>query len=222
MPSSDSDATHDSSEGPSPGVASALSLFVLLHFFVVFVALSANTNPSPLQSRLMRVFAPYTQTFNFDLNFTPYQLTQATDQDVDHRIEYTTASETEREDSEAWQNITRGWRGGDRRKRYQRMASVLSYFREDSATSSHIARSVAGGVAGHDGEPVKGIRCVKHFLLPWDRYGDSRLGDPNSDQYFQTVYNANVLVGESGVVDIAKIDAPSEVARPTVREEDKQ
>ena len=74
--------------GPNATVAGIASLFVIVHFFCVFAVMSANYSPSPLQQRLVRMFSVYTQTFNFDLNFTPYQLTHATDQDVDHSIEF--------------------------------------------------------------------------------------------------------------------------------------
>lgn len=199
--------------GPSSTVAGFASLFVLVHFFCVFVVMSANYSPSPLQARLVRVLAPYTQSLNFDLNYTPYHLTHASDQDVDHVIEFAARRDAT---DEQFQPLLAGWRGGERYKRYQRIATVLSYFRQDAATSSRIGQAVARGVVSHQNEEARVIRCRKHFLMPWDRY--SIEANPHADEYQQTVYSANIVRSERGTVDVVKVEAAAEVARPTLQE----
>ncbi len=205
--------------GPSRSTQTALTLFVVIHFFCIAVVMSSNYSPSPVQQRLTRLFAVYTQSLNFDLNYTPFHLTHATDQDVDHALQYSTAPGA---DEEQWRDVARGWRVGERRKRYQRLAGVLSFFREDNVVSSRIGQAVASGLANHDEVAVTKVRCRKHFLLPWDRYGESDRGDPDASEYFQTVYGANVLVSSGGVVDVVKIEAPKDVARPRLEGSDNQ
>lgn len=203
---------------PRSEIQSGLTLFVLIHFFCVFVAIFSNWSPSALQMRLNQVFRVYTGTLNFDLNFTPYHLTHATEEDVDHHVQYLPAGASADEDS-AWQDVAYGLRGSDRRQRYQRWASVLAFFRQDDTITARLARAAAATVIRHDGKSIQQIRARKHFLQPWDRLqsGDPQERNPNSDIYLQTIYSANVLSSDRGEVDIVKIDAPAEVAPPTVR-----
>ena len=89
MRANNPDSVATSEHGPmNPTVQLGVSLFVIVHLFFVFAALASNVAPrSELQRRLLVKFAFYTQLLNLDLDFTPYHLTHATEQDVDHRLE---------------------------------------------------------------------------------------------------------------------------------------
>jgi hypothetical protein len=104
--------------GPlSPSIRSLISLLLLLHLFVVAIALSSNFAPSQLQARLLSFFSPYAQRLNLDLNFTPYQLTHASLDDVDQRIEVLPV-EAASDSKDQWVTTRRGSRMGERYKRY--------------------------------------------------------------------------------------------------------
>src|SRR5205085_4546460 len=58
---------------------SVVSLVLCIHLFCVAVALAANSpgtnRRSPLQARLVSIFAAYTRLLHFDPEFTPYYYT---------------------------------------------------------------------------------------------------------------------------------------------------
>src|SRR5215211_3723548 len=51
---------------------SVVSLLLCIHLLCVAVVLASNFRRSPLQTRLVSIFAPYTKLLNFDPQFTPY------------------------------------------------------------------------------------------------------------------------------------------------------
>src|SRR5437868_6486591 len=54
---------------------SVVSLLVCIHLFCVAVVLASNFRRSPLQARLVSIFAAYTKLLHFDPEFTPYYYT---------------------------------------------------------------------------------------------------------------------------------------------------
>src|SRR5437773_12178420 len=54
---------------------SVVSLLLSIHLFCVAVVLASNFRRSPLQSRLVSIFACYTQLLDFDPEYTPYYYT---------------------------------------------------------------------------------------------------------------------------------------------------
>ena len=123
---------------------SIASLVLFIHLFCLAVALTANQAPSPLQERLLFVFRPYTQLLNFDVSFVRFDLTQETADDADQRIEYLPEGRAVT-DADAWVLLSGGIRGSDRQHRYQRLATLMSFFRarEDDSTTAVLASAVA-------------------------------------------------------------------------------
>lgn len=206
---------------PSELVRSVVSLMLFMHLFCVFVALTANYAASDLQSRILSVLRFYTQTLNFDLNQTPYQLTHAEPIDVDHRIEVLPA-EMDENDPLAWFELSaEGFRGGERQKRYQRLGELMDMSvelgRDDRVAL--LASSVGAYYLNQRGVKPKQIRCRRHSLVPLEAFtepGSSFPRDPFAPSYFSVVYAANAVVDEEErTVEVVKIDAAGQVARPT-------
>ena len=215
-PSKSSDASDESIGLPESALRTVVSLVLFIHLFLVFLCLTSNLSISMVQSRLLGVFGPYTQFLNLDLNFTPYHLTHATINDVDHRIEVLPKGADENDD-EQWTVLPDvGLQGSDRRQRYQRLAHVLSVLAEQDAASGAIAKDVGEYFYHHRSvEPVQ-LRGRRHLLQPWQAINSATADerDANSSRYYQDSYRANLIVNKNGSVDVAKRGASGEVAQP--------
>jgi len=208
------------SSGPSQGVRSIVSLVLFLHLFCVFVALSTVYAPSELSLSFLRILRPYTQLLNFDL-FVSYQLTIEAPVDVDHRIEVLPARKDEN-DALAWRVLPDvGLRGGERRLRYERLGELMDLFDGQGGENQVALMSASVGTyfLNHEHTRPKQIRLRRHTLVSIDAYtnqGTRELRDPNSAMYFSVVYAANAVIDDDlHRVDVVKIDAAGEVARPT-------
>src|SRR5438876_11324134 len=62
---------------------SIVSLVLCIHLFCIAVVLASNFRRSPLQARLVSIFAPYTKLLHFDPEFTPYYYTLGRTSDDD-------------------------------------------------------------------------------------------------------------------------------------------
>jgi hypothetical protein len=201
------------------GTQSLLSLLIFCHLFCVLVALSGSLMPSALQSRLLRLFSPYTQLLNFDLNYTPMHLTQGTLEDVDHQLEVLPAGQDEN-DGSAWIALPEaGPRHGERYQRYERLAAAMA-LSADRDTAGLLARSVAGNVWHQDGVKLQQVRCRKHLLQGMDAVsgGTPEQRDPASALYFREAYRVNVIVTSDGQVEVVRAEKTSQVARPDVKQ----
>jgi len=194
---------------------SLISLLIFAHFFFVFVAVAGNLAPSELQLRILARFAFHTRLFNFDLNATPFHLTHATLEDVDHRIEVLPEG-ADVADSDRWIVLPDvGVRGSDRYQRYQRLARVMSFFAEEEEVPALLAQATGASFLRQRGTRPKQIRCRKHMLQRWDviRGGTPAQRDANSPEYFQVAYDARcVLSGDS--VGVVKLAEASQAAQP--------
>lgn len=214
-------AANNSASGPgriSDRLRSVVSLVLALHLFVLFFALSGNYFRSPLQARILGVLRPYAQLLNFELDFLPYQLTHAQISDVDHRIELLPAG-SQADDDSAWLVLPdRGFRGGERYKRYQRLGRLLAFLAEENAGAgpSLLARSVVENALHQGDVRPDQVRVRRHLLQSPDIFsgGTPEQRDPNAPTYFRVVYAANALISETGQVELIKIDDTAEVALP--------
>src|SRR5947207_15031353 len=88
---------HPASSKPAPAndnsqavMRSVVSLLICVHLFCVAAVLASNSpgsyRRSPLQGRLVSVFAPYTRLLHFDPEFTPYYYTLGRPLDDDTRL----------------------------------------------------------------------------------------------------------------------------------------
>ena len=194
---------------------SVASLVLFIHLFCLAVALTANQAPSPLQERLLFVFRPYTQLLNFDVSFIRFDLTQETADDADQRIEYLPEGKAAT-DTNAWMLLSDGIRGGDRQHRYQRLATLMSFFgaREDDSTTAVLASAVSTHLYQQRGAPIDQIRVRRHLLQTPEQAGgvDASQRNPSSPAFFQEVYRAQVIEGGAAV---QKVEERGQVAPPT-------
>lgn len=211
-----------------------LSLLLIVHLFFVFVATTGNYAPSALQARLLDRFAGYTRVLNLDRNFTPRELsadvvrlttapehlTHAAENDVDHRIEFLTAGEVGGS-SDAWSLFgSGGFRGGERHKRFQRLARYLAEVANNESAAARIAQGVAEAVAAQQGTLPPQVRGRKHMLQPMDAWSssDPQERDPDSAVYFRTTYAVNV-VSLGDTIQVVKIESSGQAAGPATAKE---
>jgi hypothetical protein len=213
----------------------AVSLVLVAHLFLLFVALSASYAPSRVQARILSRFGVYTQTLNLDRNsipyefptpypnFAPYHLTHATMDDVDHRIEVLPEGKDPDSDADWIVLPDVGTRGTDRYQRYQRMARMMAFFAQQDEVTASLARDVGAHFLRQRGIRPQRVRCRKHMLQPYGviQGGTSEQRDPNDPSYFRVVYDANIVISRTGAVSVVKLAQDSEVAQPTSRDEER-
>lgn len=210
------DAARPPGDGPVYGL---LSVLLFAHLFCILVALCGNWSRSPLEQRLLSALRPYLQLLNFDPNMTPYQLTHATIDDVDHRLEWLPKGANASEPA-AWIAVPAdGFRGSDRYKRLQRFAKTVAVLnaQENEDLTAELARSAgAHALVQRKFTPAQ-VRVRRHLLQTWEASAGRGPGprDPNAATYFETAYAANVLTDDAGNVDVIKVSGRSETALPT-------
>jgi hypothetical protein len=194
-----------------------LSLLLFFHLFSIAVALGANHFPSPLQSRMAGFMSPYLRVMNFDISFIPYHLTLGTVDDQDHRIDVLAADAYLMGD-EGWIGIGEpSFRGGERFKRFQRLAATMAFFgeRRQDQLSALFARAVAEHFLNQRHIEPSEIRCRR--ILPQDRSavagGTPEQRNPLSSLYFAEVYRASALI-DGSTVAVIKVEQAGHVARP--------
>lgn len=219
--SQDTDSAN-SSESISSTSRSAISLLLFFHLFIMALVLSGNYGTSRVQARLLSFFSPYTRSLNLDLNYTPFHLTHATLDDVDHRLEVlptTDDMDLEAVEDEDWISLPSvGGRLSERYKRYQRLAAIMAFFasRDDNDTTGLLARGVGANFLHQRDVTPRQVRVRKHLLQSMDviEGGTAEQRDPNSATYFNEVYRANTLVLDDGTVEIIKVESAGQVAKP--------
>ncbi len=198
-------------------VQSLISLVLFLHLFCVFILLSANLFPSALQWKLQRLFAPYAQLLNFDLNRTPFHLTHAALEDTDCRIEVLPVG-ADAKDPAQWHVLPdRGLLGSPRYQRYQRLARLLAFFAlyEDDDRAALVARAVAVHFLQTEELRPAQVRCRRHMPISREAIlqGTADQRNPDAESTFEEIYRANVII-DGDTVDVLKVESASQVARP--------
>lgn len=208
--------------GLSPAMRTAVSLLLIAHFFLAAVALSANLAPaySSFQRRILSVFAFYTQLFGVDLNFTPFYWTQATLEDVDHRIEVLPDGGQADRDPDWVVLPDVGKRGSDRYQRYQRLGRLWGLLSQRDDLTAALAQGVGSSFREQRGLEPRRVRCRRHMLQGWDvaRSGTAAQRNPDDPSYFQVAYDANLVISRSGIVSVVKIAETREIAQPATRD----
>lgn len=215
MPRAHRAADAQSSEPLGDGARAAISVLLFVHLFIVACCLASSLVPSQLEQRMMRLFRPYAQLLNFQLDGTRFDLTQASVSDVDQRIEVMVPGRQSPGGGQ-WQRLAKGVRAGERYHRYQRLAQTMAFFQEDEETTALIAQAVARGCLSDEGLTVQQLRCRQHLLQSWDVFtsGMAEQQDPLAESYFTTVYMADVIHSGRGRIDIVKRAAASQEAAP--------
>lgn len=216
-----------SAEG-SPGLGrSFASLGLVIHLFCVGVVLAAscpNFRRSALQNRLVALFAPYTQFFDFDPDFTPYYYTLGRPIDDDTWLVIELYPSAEKPVDQ--QSPVATWRLPDgeprlspRRRQAMQLARLLALHAdpdvENEDLTSEIAKAAGrfGMRQAHVERAV--VRCVRRMSQPFNLatlnpgFPPDRPTDP---AYDLTLYEADVWRDEDGEVQVLRRASQAEVA----------
>ncbi len=219
------DAPEPAAAGPNPTLRSILSLLIFIHFFCVFVVLSSTFRRSPLQSRLVAIFGPYTQLLAFDPGFfTPYYYTQGQTSDDDAVIVADLYAEADRpiEQLEKMKTVTLPDGGSrwlaDRRRAIalaQLMASYADPENEADELSGEIARGVGSRLMKENGAKRVALRCVRRLSQPMNLstlFANFPPDNPEAPQYDEVLYEADVWLDEDSEVQVQRRVAQAEAA----------
>jgi len=208
---------------------SIVSLVLCIHLFCVAVVLASNFRHSPLQSRLVSIFAPYTKLLDFDPEFTPYYYTLGRNSDDDTWLVidlYPSADQsvTQQQIAQTMRVPEAGSNWLDERRRGFQLAKLLAARAdpeaEDDNITGEIARSVGGWAMRQSGNKRAVVRCMRRMSQPFDLatlnpgFPPDRPTDP---AYDATVYAADVWIDEDQQVQMQKRASRAEVA-PRQRE----
>jgi hypothetical protein len=223
--SSKNDAARESETGT---LRSVLSLLICIHLFCVAAVLASNSpgayRRSPLQSRLVSIFAPYTRLLHFDPQFTPYYHTlgRQLDDDTWLVIDLYPSGEQPVSQQQLAKTMTVPAEGSNwlnNRRRGFQLARLLAASADPQAenedVTSEIARAVGGWAMRQTGNGRAVVRCMRRYSQPFDLatinpgFPPDRPTDPTYDA---TVYEADVWLDEDKQVQVQKRASRAEVA----------
>jgi hypothetical protein len=204
---------------------SVVSLLIVIHLLCVGVVLASNFRRSPLQVRLVSIFAPYTKLLHFDPEFTPYYYTLGRPNDDDAWISVDLyASSDQPVDQQAIASRVKLPEGGsnwlEERRRGIHLAKLLAERGESEAdddleVASEIAKAVGQWAMRKSGNKRAVVRGVRRMSQPYTLaalnpgFPAERPTDP---AYDATVYEADVWIDEDQQVQVQKRASRAEVA----------
>jgi hypothetical protein len=205
---------------------SVVSVLLVMHFTCVFVVLSSFNGRSPLQQRLVRVFAFYTQLFNFDPNTTPYILANGdrTD-DCYFEIDLYAKNAPISDRNPRLKTIVLPDRGSkllDQQKRYMMLAREVAIAADPEGPideiSGEIAKTVGSRIMAEEGVQRAVFRCIRRLSQPsnLDNLLPGLPPDPTARVYDRMVYEADLFVDEeTNTVQVTKKVGRNEAAPQT-------
>jgi hypothetical protein len=216
------------SESERGALRSIVSLLICIHLFCVAAVLAANSpgnfRRSPLQGRLVSIFAAYTRLLHFDPEFTPYYYTLGRPLDDDTRlvIDLYPSGELpvgQQQVAKTIQVPEGGSNWLENRRRGFQLAKLLAASAdpqsENDDITSEIARAVGGWAMRQTGNGRAVVRCLRRYSQPFDLaalnagFPPDRPTDP---AYDATVYEADVWTDEDKQVQVQKRASRAEVA----------
>src|SRR5262245_49610269 len=217
-----------SSESERGALRSVVSLLICIHLFCLAVVLASNSpgnyRRSPLQGRLVSIFAAYTRLVHFDPEFTPYYYTlgRPLDDDTWLVIDLYPSGEQPVAQQELTKTIQLPEAGSnwlDSRRHGFQLAKLLAASAdpqgENDDITSEIARAVGGWAMRETGNGRAVVRCMRRFSQPFD-LGTLNAGfppdRPTDVAYDATGYEADVRTDEAKQVQVQKRASRAEVA----------
>jgi hypothetical protein len=217
-----------SSESERGVLRSVVSLLICIHLFCVAVVLASNSpgnyRRSPLQGRLVSIFAAYTRLLRFDPEFTPYYYTlgRPLDDDTWLVIDLYPSGEqpvAQQQLAKTIQVPEGGSNWLDNRRHGFQLAKLLAASAdpqsENDDITSEIARAVGGWAMRQTGNGRAVVRCMRRYSQPFDLaalnagFPPDR---PTDSAYDATVYEADVWTDEDKQVQVQKRASRAEVA----------
>ena len=181
---------------------SAISLFLVIHGFMIAVAFFSVAPPTPLQARLLGVLGIYLQTFNFDLDSAPYYLTSnvleptAESYQIFGEREYFVEAlpkGASPQDDAAWFRVGDAvfdWSESSRR--HQRVGA-LARIGDREEWQAELVLALAREARAESGNDVMRVRVRQHIPIPQELYANGVEVDPQAPVWFRTVYEAIVV-----------------------------
>jgi hypothetical protein len=201
--------------GSSP-VRTIISLLIFIHLFGVSLAMLSYTAASPVEQRILQIL-PYLKALDIDPIHTypslaRWHLTHSMPTDVDYAVEVTAIKSDG--GSQTINIPPPGIWPAQRLRRYQSLANVMGNFVENEEYESLLPKAVAGSILRRAGSKRGTIRIIAHDLPTMEdlQSGRPERRDANSSTYRRRVYEAQVLVGDNGAVNLLKASAAGEVA----------
>jgi len=204
---------------------SVVSLLLIIHLLCVGVVLASNFRRSPLQVRLVSIFAPYTKLLHFDPEFTPYYYTLGRPNDDDAWISVELyASADQPVDQQTVASRVKLPEAGsnwlEERRRGIQLAKLLAERGESEAdddleVASEVAKAVGQWALKKSDNKRAVVRGVRRMSQPYDLaalnpgFPAERPTDP---AYDATVYEADVWIDEDQQVQVQKRASRAEVA----------
>jgi hypothetical protein len=203
---------------------SIISLVICIHLFCVAVVLASNFRRSPLQQRLVGIFAAYTKLLDFDPQFTPYYYTlgRTIDEDTWFEIDLYPSGDLpvgQQEIAKAMRLPEGGSNWLSNRRRGFQLAKLLALYAdpetEQEDITSEIARSVGGWAMRQTNNNRAVVRCVRRMSQPYN-LATLNTGfppdKPTDRAYDSVVYEADVWTDEDKQVQSQKRASRAEVA----------
>jgi len=203
---------------PGANVRGIVSLLILIHLFMVAVAMSGNLAPSRAQERLLGLFSPYLQPLNLKLSdvfsHKLYHYTGDDPTSFDHFVEVEFQGGSR--DGEVIRLPDGQWRGTPNRNRVQALTHMLGFYAEnqqDELLGRFVQAIGSHYLAGNAGAEVI-VRVRRHLPVPVSSTEASLQQplDPDAEVYFQTLYQARVWLDANGQSNLVKLDASGQVA----------
>lgn len=229
-----------SSKPPQPAAGplseitrSILSLVIIIHFCCVLAVLASGFRRSPLLTRLVGIFAPYTQGLALDPGTIPYYHTLGRDEDDDAILLVDLYPDAE--SPVAGQTLIKTIslpagesRWLESRRRYLALAKIIQFNapegedagQDQDATAAEVAKAVGRRIIVENplenGKfPRAVVRCVRRMSQPLDLGGLNEgfpRDNPAAAAYDVPLYAADVWIDEDGQTVIVKRAARNEQA----------
>jgi hypothetical protein len=203
---------------------SIVTLALCIHLLCVATVLASNFRRSPLQARLVSIFAAYTKLLDFDPDFTPYYYTlgRLSDDDTWMAIDLYASADQPVSQQQIATTIRLPEGGshwlGDRRRAFQLaklLAASADRENENDDVTGEIARAVGGWTMRQTKNQRAVVRCLRRMSQPFD-LGTLNPGfppdRPTDPAYDVAVYEADVWTDEDGQIQVQKRASRAEVA----------
>lgn len=189
---------------PNDTTRSLISLGICIHLFCVFVGLFGNQSLSALQERVQTVLTPYCRLLNLDPQYNAgFHLTHAMTFEDDHQLVVEVSGESE---PRILPSATLGpdlESIGFRRQRWRTLAGRVGLHADDGNDQAvaEVARAIGESILSETDASGLVFR-IRRFQPP-ALVGESPVPDA-LEESFQTIYEADVLLGPEGRVRVHK------------------
>ena len=185
----------DSGSPPSDAARSVVSVLLVIHLLIVFVALSSYVSPSSLQSRLLSLFSLYAEPLNLNLSSggrsdARFYLTRTTTQDFPVELEIEVQGEAA-DAKVVLPNPDRSW--GPRARREQALLSMYARFAQSEETAAILSTSIGAAVMAQHEVQRATIVCRRPKLRE-NTQQSGFMPAPLHDEQFEIMQHGKLMI----------------------------